>query len=202
MTLNGNSLAITSRHSGVIRGPLRTKSPVVRSCKAGRRRSCRMLSPMARTFAPNAARDWTPWCAGTCTERLVHKTSAWTFQPSIWKNADHPWLQTFMGQVGHFSEFQQDYRGVWFKLSREGHYFEMNEPNRARTARKLGGNVVVPLLLKGDRIRLKDGTQHTSTPAMPSKHAPPGSLRHELVGQNVADVILVDLLWKGWNTQR
>ena len=38
-------------------------------------------------------------------------------------------------------QIRQDYRGVWFKLSREGHYFEMNEPNRARTARKLGGDV-------------------------------------------------------------
>ena len=98
----------------------------------------RMLSPMARTFAPNAARDWTPWCAGTCEILLPCAVFA---EPT---NTD---------------QVRQDYRGVWFKLSREGHYFEMNEPNRARTARKLGGNVVAPLLLKGDRIRLKDGTR-------------------------------------------
>ena len=33
----------------------------------------------------------------------------------------------------------------------------MNEPNRARTARKLGGNVVVPLLLKGTASGLRTG---------------------------------------------
>ena len=34
----------------------------------------------------------------------------------------------------------------------------MNELNRSRTANRIGGDVVVPLLLKGDRVRLKDGT--------------------------------------------
>ena len=35
----------------------------------------------------------------------------------------------------------------------------MTEANRARSARKLGEDVVVPLLVKGDKIRLKDGTR-------------------------------------------
>ena len=56
-------------------------------------------------------------------------------------------------------QFRQDFRGVWFRLSREGHFFEMTEANRSRSARKLGEDVVVPLLVKGDKIRLKDGTR-------------------------------------------
>ena len=35
----------------------------------------------------------------------------------------------------------------------------MTEANRSRSARKLGENVVVPLLVKGDKIKLKDGTR-------------------------------------------
>ncbi|CAE7914281.1 unnamed protein product, partial [Symbiodinium sp. KB8] len=41
----------------------------------------------------------------------------------------------------------------------------MNELNRSRTAKKIGGDVVVPLLLKGDRIRLK-------VPAEPTEPIP------------------------------
>ena len=55
-------------------------------------------------------------------------------------------LRAVFPEPTNTDQLRQDYRGVWFKLSREGHYFEMNEPNRARTARKLGGDVVVPLL--------------------------------------------------------
>ena len=43
--------------------------------------------------------------------------------------------------VTNTDQIRQDYQIVWLKLSREGHFFEMNEPNRARTARKLGGDV-------------------------------------------------------------
>ena len=56
-------------------------------------------------------------------------------------------------------QFRQDFRGVWFRISREGHFFEMTEAHQARSVRKLGPDVVVPLLVKGDKIRLKDGTR-------------------------------------------
>ncbi|CAE7459790.1 unnamed protein product [Symbiodinium microadriaticum] len=49
--------------------------------------------------------------------------------------------------------------GLVPSLEREGHFFEMTEANRSRSARKLEENVVVPLLVKGDKIKLKDGTR-------------------------------------------
>ena len=54
--------------------------------------------------------------------------------------------------------YRQDFRGAWFRLSREGLFFEMTEAHRARASRSLGRDVVLPLLVKGDKIRLKDGT--------------------------------------------
>ena len=54
--------------------------------------------------------------------------------------------------------YRQDFRGAWFRLSREGLFFEMTEMHRARASRSLGRDVVLPLLVKGDKIRLKDGT--------------------------------------------
>ena len=54
--------------------------------------------------------------------------------------------------------YRQDFRGAWFRLSREGLFFEMTEVHKARATRSLGRDVVLPLLVKGDRIRLKDGT--------------------------------------------
>ena len=54
--------------------------------------------------------------------------------------------------------YRQDFRGQWFRLSREGLFFEITEAHRARAARNLGQDVVLPLLVKGDKIRLKDGT--------------------------------------------
>ena len=38
-------------------------------------------------------------------------------------------------------------------------FFELTEAHYARSAKKLGSGVVIPLLVKGDRIRLKDGTR-------------------------------------------
>ena len=54
--------------------------------------------------------------------------------------------------------YRQDFRGQWFRLSREGLFFEITEAHRARAARSLGHDVVLPLPVKGDKIRLKDGT--------------------------------------------
>ena len=51
--------------------------------------------------------------------------------------------------------YRQDFRGQWFRLSREGLFFEITEAHRARAARNLGQDVVLPLLVKGDK---KDGT--------------------------------------------
>ena len=56
-------------------------------------------------------------------------------------------------------QFRQDFPAVWFRISREGHFFEMTEARQSRSIRKLGTDVVVPLLVKGDKIRLKDGTR-------------------------------------------
>ena len=53
--------------------------------------------------------------------------------------------------------YRQDFRGQWFRLSREGLFFEITEAHRARAARSLGHDVVLPLLVKGDKIRLQDG---------------------------------------------
>ena len=52
--------------------------------------------------------------------------------------------------------YRQDFRGAWFRLSREGLFFEMTEVHKARATRSL--DVVLPLLVKGDKIRLNDGT--------------------------------------------
>ena len=54
--------------------------------------------------------------------------------------------------------YRQYFRGQWFRLSREGLFFEITEAHRARASRNLGHDVVLPLLVKGDKIRLKDGT--------------------------------------------
>ena len=56
-------------------------------------------------------------------------------------------------------QFRQDFRGQWFRINREGIFFEMTEMHYARSVRKLGPDTVIPLLVKGDRIRLKDGTR-------------------------------------------
>ncbi|CAE7361303.1 unnamed protein product, partial [Symbiodinium microadriaticum] len=56
-------------------------------------------------------------------------------------------------------QFRQDFRGQWFRINREGVFFELTEAHHARSVRKLGPDVVIPLLVKGDRIRLKDGTR-------------------------------------------
>ena len=57
-------------------------------------------------------------------------------------------------------QFRQDFRGQWFRINnREGVFFELTETHYARSVRKLGSDVVIPLLVKGDRIRLKDGTR-------------------------------------------
>ncbi|CAE7685788.1 pol [Symbiodinium sp. KB8] len=53
----------------------------------------------------------------------------------------------------------QDFRGQWFRINRDGVFFELTEAHYARSAKKLGSGVVIPLLVKGDRIRLKDGTR-------------------------------------------
>ena len=51
-------------------------------------------------------------------------------------------------------QFRQDFRGQWFRLNRDGVFFEMTEAHYARSVKKLGPEVVIPLLVKGDRIRL------------------------------------------------
>ena len=56
-------------------------------------------------------------------------------------------------------QFRQDFRGQWFRINREGVFVEMTEAHVARSVRKLGPEVVIPLLVKGDRIRLKDQTR-------------------------------------------
>ena len=56
-------------------------------------------------------------------------------------------------------QFRQDFRGQWFRVNREGVFVEMTEAHVARSVRKLGPGVVIPLLVKGDRIRLKDQTR-------------------------------------------
>ncbi|CAE7928850.1 pol, partial [Symbiodinium necroappetens] len=35
-------------------------------------------------------------------------------------------------------QIRQDYREIWFRLSKKGHFFEMNELNRSRTAKRFG----------------------------------------------------------------
>ena len=42
--------------------------------------------------------------------------------------------------------YHQDFRGAWFRLSGEGHFFEMTEVHQARSARQLGPDTVLPLL--------------------------------------------------------
>ena len=56
-------------------------------------------------------------------------------------------------------QFHQDFRGQWFRINREGVFFELTEAHYARSSKKLGPGVVIPLLVKGDSIRLKDGTR-------------------------------------------
>ena len=45
-------------------------------------------------------------------------------------------------------QFRQDFRGQWFRINREGVFVEMTEAHVARSVRKLGPEVVIPLLVK------------------------------------------------------
>ena len=56
-------------------------------------------------------------------------------------------------------QFRQDFRCQWFRINREGVFVEMTEAHVARSVRKLGSDTVIPLLVKGDKIRLKDQTR-------------------------------------------
>ena len=41
-------------------------------------------------------------------------------------------------------QFRQDFRGQWFRINREGVFFEVTEALQARSVRKLGPDVVIP----------------------------------------------------------
>ena len=74
-------------------------------------------------------------------------------------NHEVPLPRAIFPQPTSSDQYRQDFRGQWFRLNREGIFYEINEVHYARAVRKLGSDCVVPLLVKGDRIRLMDGTR-------------------------------------------
>ena len=99
-----------------------------------RRRSVRKQAPPTATLAafsgeaqvvPDAEADGTYACpeCGKGVDTVVR----WHLHRAACHEIPLP--HTVFPEPTNTDQFRQDYRGVWFRLSREGHFFEMTEAN-------------------------------------------------------------------------